>query len=73
MNQVAFRFNKFDDSCSNLLLKMLFIWWGWNEPVTYPWPKNGDNDDKMGYDGQEPSRDETIYSRHDIYLEFTLS
>lgn len=31
---------------------------------TYPWPKDGDHDDKVSYDGKKPCRDETAGRRH---------
>lgn len=31
---------------------------------TYPWPKYCNNDNKVGYNSQEPCRDEVVDSRH---------
>lgn len=32
--------------------------------LTYPRPKDGDNDNKVGYNGQEPRRNKVADSRH---------
>ena len=41
------------------------VWDFWqSDSLTYPWPEDGDNDDKMSDDGEKPCRDETANSRH---------
>lgn len=38
-----------------------FIFLAW---VTYPWPKDSDNNNEMSYDGKKPCWDKAADSRH---------